>query len=180
MKTIKYIYTLVIPLCFILLLASCQSIEERMKENLRIETERQNREALRQEELRQEKEKREYKYVKLSKEDAYNEIIKYNKIYRWNYLHIKDSNYEPAKKYRNDSPELRISPFLITLNYETSDVIDYEVGIVKNDFEVNEVNIFFELKNGTAIFTHNLSNSKYHFYVHLKTNISMSCSDDSF
>jgi hypothetical protein len=187
-KLIIFFYT-------IFALTSCQSKEERTKERLRIEAERQSAEEKRQEDIRKDKEfreKSEFKDVLLSKQDAYNEIIKYNKIYRWNYLFIKDSKYEPPKEFRNNSPEVKINPHQITIKDQSSnytfDITDYEVVINKNGFpdgsrivNVKSVTINFIFRNGDARFYHDLSDRKYYFYIYLReSNISMACSNDEF
>ena len=174
---IAYGYKSAFLICAIIMFfASCQSKEERMKEKLRVEAEKlQRKEQLRieQQERKELEKKKEFKNVQLSRVDAYNELISYNKIYNWKFEHVSDKNYEPTKIYKyNNSPELKMSPFELVLksynkNPITYEVIEYEAYKLINGYDsVERTTFIFKLRNGEATFYDDTEWS----YINLKNN----------
>lgn len=106
------------------------------------------------EEVSETKDDNEQKDIELSREEAYKELISYNKIYNWMYMFVKDKNYEPAKRYEYKNPELRITSDAIKLNSTVYDVINFKVIKSYNKDELISTIFKFELINGEASFYH--------------------------
>ena len=167
----KYIYKLTMQIFFMLVLVSCVSNNS---------TQEKSQERLKEiQETRSIQETSKTETSPLSKEDAYSKLASYDKIYNWIHMYVIDKNYEPAKEFKYNNPEVKITPHMIKLNSEIYEVVDYEAFYVKNQTYNESITFKFKIIGGEATFFHNYGKSEYLFTIKFKNSNRMAyCSNE--